>query len=80
MNISLILMEDCKMMLCLSRADAERGQYQSTVVQERAPPVEPEERRSTVYNQHQSAPAVDDEEETNSYDSDEASKTACFKY
>ncbi|XP_056613337.1 rabphilin-3A isoform X1 [Triplophysa dalaica] len=61
-------------------AGAERGNYQSTVVQERAPPVEPEERRSTVYNQHQSAPPVDDEEETNSYDSDEATTLGALEF
>ncbi|XP_057190567.1 rabphilin-3A isoform X2 [Triplophysa rosa] len=59
---------------------AERGNYQSTVVQERAPPVEPEERKSTVYNQHQSAPPVDDEEETNSYDSDEATTLGALEF
>lgn len=56
-----------------AQPEAEKGNYQS--------PVEPEEWRSAVYNQHQSAPPVDDEEEeTNSYDSDEATTLGALEF
>ncbi|XP_065117946.1 rabphilin-3A isoform X1 [Paramisgurnus dabryanus] len=63
-----------------TQSETERGNYQSNVVQDRAPPVELEERRSAVYNQHQSTPPVDDEEETNSYDSDEATTLGALEF
>lgn len=61
--------------------EADRGAYQSistaSHVQERAHPAEREEQKPAVGPrpvQHQAAPPADDEEEANSYDSDEASK------
>ncbi|XP_051501713.1 rabphilin-3A-like isoform X2 [Myxocyprinus asiaticus] len=63
--------------------EAERAFYQSSTVQEREPPVEREEQRSAVYNpppaHHQSAPSVDDEE-ANSYDSDEATTLGALEF
>ncbi|XP_051990967.1 rabphilin-3A-like [Xyrauchen texanus] len=64
--------------------EAERATYQSSNVQDRAPPVDREEEWSAVYNpaaaQHQSTPPVEDDEEANSYDSDEATTLGALEF
>ncbi|XP_051556979.1 rabphilin-3A [Myxocyprinus asiaticus] len=64
--------------------EAERATYQSSIVQDRASLVDREEQRSAVYNpapaQHQSAPPVDNDEEANSYDSDEATTLGALEF
>uniref|UniRef100_A0A8C1EDU8 Rabphilin 3A homolog (mouse), b n=1 Tax=Cyprinus carpio carpio TaxID=630221 RepID=A0A8C1EDU8_CYPCA len=67
--------------------EAERGAYQSistaSHVQERAHPAEREEQKPAVGPrpvQHQAAPPADDEEEANSYDSDEATTLGSLEF
>ncbi|KAG1952485.1 double C2-like domain-containing protein alpha [Pimephales promelas] len=67
--------------------EAERGAYQTisnaSNVQERAHPAEREEQKPAVTPrpaQHQAAPSMDDEEEANSYDSDEATTLGALEF
>ncbi|KAK7169911.1 hypothetical protein R3I94_000220 [Phoxinus phoxinus] len=67
--------------------EAEKGAYQTSSnasnVQERAHPAEREEQKSAVIprpGQHQPAPSMDDEEEANSYDSDEATTLGALEF